>query len=175
MCVRVCVAQNPDTRPRRCRGCLKLQVSFRKRATDYRTLLSKMTYMHKTSLQLRSTTICTHPNYHTLFLRTTCRTLHLLSPTLNQAWEGGGARKFSSCKQMSIHPSTPYTHTHIHTYTHTHIHTCVSQRGYVCKCIHIYTHTLIHTYTHTHIHALTHTRLHTIAHAHLQMHTHTHT
>ena len=34
---------------RRCIGCLKLQVSFRKRATKYRSLLRKMTYQDKAS------------------------------------------------------------------------------------------------------------------------------
>jgi len=34
---------------RRCRGCLKFQVSFHKRATDYRALLRKVTYKGKAS------------------------------------------------------------------------------------------------------------------------------
>ena len=34
---------------RRCIGCLNLQVSFRKRANNYRALLRKMTYKDKAS------------------------------------------------------------------------------------------------------------------------------
>ena len=52
------------------------------------------------------------PNYHTLFLLTTCGTLHLLSPTLNQAWEGGGARKFLQTNVSApppFHPPPPAT------------------------------------------------------------------
>jgi len=37
----------PTTGWRRCIGCLKLQVSFRKGATNYRVLLRKMTYQDK--------------------------------------------------------------------------------------------------------------------------------
>jgi len=39
----------PSTGWRRLRGCLKLQVIFRKRATNYRALLRKMTYEDKAS------------------------------------------------------------------------------------------------------------------------------
>jgi len=42
--VQSAVPPNPDTGWRRCIGCLKLQVSFRKRATSYRALLREMTY-----------------------------------------------------------------------------------------------------------------------------------
>jgi len=38
-----------DTGWRRLRGCLELQVIFRKRATNYRALLRKMTYEDKAS------------------------------------------------------------------------------------------------------------------------------
>jgi len=38
-----------DSGRRRCIGCLKLQVSFRKRATNFRALLRKMTYKDKAS------------------------------------------------------------------------------------------------------------------------------
>jgi len=37
----------PNTEWRRCIGCLKLQVIFRKRATNFRDLLRKMTYKDK--------------------------------------------------------------------------------------------------------------------------------
>jgi len=43
---------------RRCIGCLKLQVSFRKRVADYRALLRKMTYKDKASYA--SSPSCSH-------------------------------------------------------------------------------------------------------------------
>jgi len=46
-----------DTGWRRPIGCLKLQVIFRKRATNYRALLQKMTYKDKASYD--STPPCT--------------------------------------------------------------------------------------------------------------------
>jgi len=49
---------NVDTGWRRCVECLKLQVSFRKRATNYRALLRKMTYQDEIS------TPCTHIESH---------------------------------------------------------------------------------------------------------------
>ena len=42
-----------DTGWRRPIGCLKLQVMFRKRATNYRALLQKMTFKDKASYGLR--------------------------------------------------------------------------------------------------------------------------
>jgi len=44
-CIRTCM----HTGWRRCRGCLKLQVSFRQKATNYRALLQKMSYTDKAS------------------------------------------------------------------------------------------------------------------------------
>jgi len=43
-------------------GCLKLQVIFRKRATDYRALLRKITYEDKASYD--STPLCTAKESH---------------------------------------------------------------------------------------------------------------
>ena len=43
------MCMSEDTGWRRCIGCLKLQVSFRKRATNYRALWRKRTYQHKAS------------------------------------------------------------------------------------------------------------------------------
>jgi len=40
---------NTNTGWRRCIGCLRLQVSFRKRTTNYRALLRKTTYKDKAS------------------------------------------------------------------------------------------------------------------------------
>ena len=49
---------------RRLIGCLNLQVIFRKRATDYRTLLRKMTYEDKASYDstppFTATRVCTY-------------------------------------------------------------------------------------------------------------------
>ena len=51
VCVRmgVCMCRSWVTGWQRPIGCLKLQVIFRKRATDYRALLRKMTCKHKAS------------------------------------------------------------------------------------------------------------------------------
>ena len=43
------VLQQHSTEWRRCIGCLKLQISFRKRATNFRALLRRMTYKDKAS------------------------------------------------------------------------------------------------------------------------------
>jgi len=43
------IVPHQDTGWRRLIGCLKLQVNFRKRATNYRALLQKMTYQDKAS------------------------------------------------------------------------------------------------------------------------------
>ena len=48
---------------RRLIGCLNLQVIFRKRATNYRALLRKMTYEHKASYE--SSSPCTQSRTHT--------------------------------------------------------------------------------------------------------------
>ena len=47
---------------RRLIGCLKLQVIFRKRATNYGALLQKMIYKHKASYD--STPLYRHPTSH---------------------------------------------------------------------------------------------------------------
>jgi len=55
MCIGVCVSTEDfghifgGAGWRRCIGCLKLQTSFRKRATNYRALLQKKTYKDKVS------------------------------------------------------------------------------------------------------------------------------
>jgi len=45
----MCMSDRQNTGWRSCIGCLKLQVSFRKRATNYRALWRKMTYQNKAS------------------------------------------------------------------------------------------------------------------------------
>jgi len=45
----IIVYRKSSTGPRRLRGCLKLQIIFRKRATHYTALLQKMTYEDKAS------------------------------------------------------------------------------------------------------------------------------
>jgi len=46
-CICAIHVQHMRTEWRRCAGCLKVQVSFRKRATDYRALWRKVTYQNK--------------------------------------------------------------------------------------------------------------------------------
>ena len=60
---------------RRCIGCLKLQVSFRKRATNYGALLQKMTHKDKASYgsvppcSIFSSELAFENFYHTLFAK----------------------------------------------------------------------------------------------------------
>ena len=75
-------------------GCLKLQVIFRKRATNYKALLRKMTYKHKASYG--SSPPCTTFSIYILFIK-------------------------YLAKMGSHHTHThTHTHTHIHTNTYTH-------------------------------------------------------
>jgi len=67
-----------DTRRRRPMGCLKLQVIFRKRATNYRALLRKMTYGNKASYG--SSPPCTAH----LFWKEFC--IHLLRSNVAKSW-----------------------------------------------------------------------------------------
>ena len=66
--------QPPTSRTecQRCSGCLKSHVIFRKRATNYRTLLRKMTYKDKASYD--STLHCTYVLNSFVYLstQTTC-------------------------------------------------------------------------------------------------------
>ena len=57
-CVALCCSDKGDTRWRRLIGCLKLQVIDRKRATNYRALLQKMTYKDKASYGSLPPCIC---------------------------------------------------------------------------------------------------------------------
>jgi len=69
----------------RCIGCLKLQISFRKRAIDYRALLRKMTYHDKASYN--STPPCAFKIVSTHI--TVCLSLYGLSLslyTINSIW-----------------------------------------------------------------------------------------
>jgi len=62
--IRVCldvIANSVNTRWRRCIGCLTLQVFFRKRTTNYKALLRKITYKEKASYD--STPPCTMKRY----------------------------------------------------------------------------------------------------------------
>ena len=67
ICTHTCVYIKPANVSgagwRRPIGCLKLQVIFRKRATNYWALLRKMTYKDKVSYD--STPLCTCPHSHT--------------------------------------------------------------------------------------------------------------
>jgi len=50
-----------DTGWRRCIGCLKLRVSFRRRATNNRALLQKLTYEDKAFYGFSPLCVCAHP------------------------------------------------------------------------------------------------------------------
>ena len=64
---------NLSTGWRRCTGCLKLQVSFCKRANNYRTLLRKLTYKDKASYASSPPCICpTHLCVLCFFVKAPC-------------------------------------------------------------------------------------------------------
>jgi len=117
---------------RRRRGCLKLQVIFRKRATNYRALLRKITYRDKASYD--STPPCSKSN--TSILQTHFHIWHLLTNILKKnriatyttlaAGVFFGGSSMGQC--VWVYMSTLiYMHTHIHMYKYTY------------KCVYIYT------------------------------------
>ena len=98
-----------DTEWRRPIGCLKLHISPRKRATNYRAFLWKMTCKEKAFYGVsppcnnsrEHSDICTHTHTHTLS--------HLYTHTHSL---------------ILVHTCT-HTHTHSHLYTHTHTRTII--------------------------------------------------
>ena len=105
---------------RRCIGCLKLQTSFRKRATNHRALLRKMTYKDKASCG--SSPPCSELTFEN------CELVH---------WCG--------VRVAFVHT---YIHTHVpvHTHTHTHIHVHIYPPTQHTTRIHAHTHTQTHTH-----------------------------
>ena len=131
-----------------------MQVIFRKRATNYRAILRKMTCEDMASYG--SLPLCIRPT-HSLspfFIHTHSHT-HTLYRKVNR---GVGLHR---CTRL-----VPHTLSLVHTHT---IHRKVNQK----VCVHIHTqlrtHSLSHTHAHTHAHTHTHTR------THIHTHTHTHT
>ena len=97
---------------RRLIGCHKLQVIFRKRATNCRALLRKMAYKDKAfygSLPPCSTRIA--------------NCYELDNPVIQQSKSDWSS--FTSQSNIDF----ARTHTHTLTYTHTHTHTCVGVRA----------------------------------------------
>ena len=191
--------EHQDTGQRRSIGCLRLQVMFRKRATNYRALLRKTTYKDKASYDFTPhcnnqdpqrmciyiyMPMCIHKyTYIQKALKTAMRPLRYVQICIN-----------------------PYSYTCTYLYTYTCIHTEHTQGNNpgdprnmrICICtytdmhiflfIYMYTHTYIHTGTHKCIHAhptlniylfvqlYIHTYLQTQAHTYMRTHIcgHTH-
>ena len=117
----------PLTHPtgwRRCIGCLKLHVSFRKRATSCRALLQKMTYEDKVSYASLPPCTFHHPKPDDLTAHEECKRTHRDSRAththehLHKHTCKNGA-KVHMCTNTYIHPR--HTHTYMDVYTHKYI------------------------------------------------------
>jgi len=115
-------------------GCLKLQVIFCKRATNYGALLRKMTYKDKasygSSLPYIYDIVPCHMYTHTLSPRHTYTYVYIHTHTYIFMYD-----------IVPTSTSCPHTHKHTRTriYKHTHTHTHTQ--------IYIHEHVYIHTYT----------------------------
>jgi len=190
-----------DTRPRnastewpRCIASFEWQVSFHKRAINYRVLLREMTYqdMASDASLLQSctehhTARASHHKSITLQEHHTARASHCKSITLQEHHTA----RASHCKSITLQdiclsgrkPDWTYTHsrmcvylqihTNIHTHTHTHMHTHTLPATH---CQHIATQHPADTLqcTATHCNALQHTSKHRAATHHLRVYTATH-
>jgi len=144
-------------------GCLKLQVIFCNRATNYRALLRKMTYKYKASYE--SSPPCNMP-HDVFFSRQTTQKCF--------TWHVNFGRVGATFGRVSNMPN----HTH-KTQTNpcciiAYAHRWLCQKGLfefflvvlvICKITHTHTYTYTHTCTHTRTH--THTHIHTGAHTHI--------
>ena len=93
-------------------GCLKLQVIFRKRTTNYRALLQKMTYEYKPSYA--SSPLCIVARlYSSVYWWILLSSLHT-----NESSSFAGSAVYSLCMFTC-------KHTCIHTYMYVYIHICI--------------------------------------------------
>ena len=139
---------------RRLIGCLKLQATFRQRATKYRARLRKITCKDKASYD-------TTPPYNVHVI-----TRHVASIYIHKnmyAYTQTHTRTHTYMQTQSLSHTRPYTHAYTHAHTHTHTHPCTHAR--TLSCSHTRTHTLSHTqmrmHTQTHTLSLSHTHSHT--------------
>jgi len=95
---------------RRLIGCLKMQVVFRKRATNYRALVRKILYQDKASYGGSPPCIC-NVYMQRLYAMTVQATA---SMTVTHWW--GNSNDWT---HMKTRTRTLYTHAHTHTYTRT--------------------------------------------------------
>jgi len=152
---------------RRCIGCPKLQVSFCKRATNYRALLRKHTATHFNALQLIAThtaTLCnTYGNTHGNAL-CNARQHTAVSPV---------PRSCLLVEQLTLHYNTlQHSATHYTTLQHTARH-CSTLQHTATHCHTLATHcnTLQHTATHRNTLQQTATHLqHTATHCNILQH-----
>jgi len=138
----------------------KLQVIFRKRATNYRAVLWKVTYKDKASYESSppckwvTVLYCHVPRVCVTCLMCVCHVV---------AFRRGWMSMVYICICMYI-----YTHTRTHVCVHMYIHICTGVPWHVCMPCHV-THTYVMAHTHTRGH--THTRH--VTHTHVMSHTHT--
>ena len=172
----MCALQFYDTGWRRLIGCLKSQVIFRKRATNYRAPLRKMTYEDKAFYdatppcigEMTLSCVWHDPLEGCAWHYIICTTLLIRVCHVTTCWEFWIIH--------DVHTEQIYMDASIHVYMNVCIYTfplsaaCLMQsKSYMNSQTHTYTYT--HTHTHTHAHARTHEQLHRHTHTHARAHT----
>jgi len=83
-------------------GCLKLQVVFRERATDYRALLREMTYEDKASYDSTPPCVCVRSKVSCTQNSSICRSLYLSNTDLGWLRFVGSLKSWAFFAEYSI-------------------------------------------------------------------------
>jgi len=130
--------------------CLEVQVSFRKRATNHRALLQKMTYKDEASYA--SSPPCsrkTPPSFPIYELKNASTTL--FGESLRWLLHTGGVAVRSICVAVCNVRKHAYTWIFMYTYTYIRMHTYIHLHIFKYVCIHIYVYEYIYICIHIHI------------------------
>jgi len=139
-------------------GCLKLQVIFRKRVTNCRALLRKITYEQEAPSVTTPPCMCmcTYKSNVCLYVESRHTSRHITH--------------VSTCTHT-------HTHTHTHMYARAHAQTHIHTPAHTCTLV--YTHARIRTHkiflAHTYTLSLSHIINLSLLHTHILTRTHTHT